>query len=141
MSFHVYLDPANRPSAAPPAFPRIIQNAVYIIPTDEFIQSRHVHDFVRADLGEGRWIAVDGGLQYIRRAGDLDQEGILWEDWSLQDTDSFGKIAERLLWDGRPLSCRSPEELQVILTYTVPLLHRQVVYYLLSLHANPYRPS
>lgn len=46
----------------------IIQNAVICTKCDDFIVSKHVHDFVTCKCGA---ISVDGGQEYLRRSGDL----------------------------------------------------------------------
>jgi len=46
----------------------IIQNAVICGNCDDFIVSKHRHDFVTCKCGA---ISVDGGQEYLRRSGDL----------------------------------------------------------------------
>jgi hypothetical protein len=46
----------------------IVQNAVICNKCDDFIVSKHRHDFVTCKCGA---ISVDGGQAYLRRIGDL----------------------------------------------------------------------
>lgn len=46
----------------------IVQNAVICKKCDDFIVSKHRHDFVTCKCGA---ISVDGGQAYLRRVGDL----------------------------------------------------------------------
>lgn len=46
----------------------IVQNAVICNKCDDFIVSKHRHDFVTCKCGA---ISVDGGQEYLRRVGDL----------------------------------------------------------------------
>ena len=46
----------------------IVQNAVICTKCDDFIVSKHRHDFVTCKCGV---ISVDGGQEYLRRVGDL----------------------------------------------------------------------
>ena len=46
----------------------IVQNAVICNKCDDFIVSKHRHDFVTCKCGA---ISVDGGQEYLRRSGDL----------------------------------------------------------------------
>lgn len=48
----------------------IIRNAARCSVCDDFIESKHVHDFVWCKCGA---IAVDGGREYLRRVGNLDK--------------------------------------------------------------------
>ncbi len=82
---------------------KLIQNAVRIVDEDLFLVSTHVHDFVMHRLQDGREIAVDGGLAYTRRVGDLyalDEEG-KYEEWSMSDDWPLADVAEKLLWGTR----------------------------------------
>jgi hypothetical protein len=58
----------------------IVQNAAYCIECSDEIISKHVHDFVTCKCG---LISVDGGQEYIRRAGDL--TAAVNMSWSLPD--------------------------------------------------------
>lgn len=46
----------------------IVQNAVFCNKCNDFIFSKHRHDFVSCSCGA---ISVDGGQEYLRRVGDL----------------------------------------------------------------------
>ena len=48
---------------------RIIQNEIQCHSCGEIIYSAHVHDFKWCECGA---VGVDGGLEYLRRAGNLD---------------------------------------------------------------------
>lgn len=58
----------------------IIQNAATCRKCDDFIVSKHRHDFVECKCGA---IFVDGGQEYLRRGGDL--ENILDMSWELPE--------------------------------------------------------
>ncbi len=47
----------------------IVQNAVLCSKCDDFIVSKHRHDFVTCECGN---ISVDGGQEYLRRVGGLE---------------------------------------------------------------------
>jgi hypothetical protein len=124
----------------------IIQNAVRILEGDgnTFLISSHTHDFRTHTFEDGTYIAVDGGPDYLRRVGCLDQKGVKYVDWSIDESTPFKTVKERLLWgtlgkDGKgPLKyvilkdCET-EHLQSILTYQYPPnkplnpLHKMVI--------------
>jgi hypothetical protein len=55
----------------------IVQNAVTCKKCDDFIVSKHRHDFVTCSCGT---ISVDGGQEYLKRYGDLEQYlDLSWE--------------------------------------------------------------
>lgn len=58
----------------------IVQNAVICNKCDDFIVSKHRHDFVTCKCGN---ISVDGGQEYLRRAGvgisDRSYTNMSWE--------------------------------------------------------------
>lgn len=58
----------------------IIQNAVICNKCDDFIVSKHRHDFVECKCGN---IAVDGGQEYLRRVGTM--KSYVDMSWSLPD--------------------------------------------------------
>lgn len=58
----------------------IVQNAVTCNKCDDFIVSKHRHDFVTCKCGA---ISVDGGQAYLRRSGDL-KSGID-HSWEISD--------------------------------------------------------
>ena len=58
----------------------IVQNAVTCKKCDDFIVSKHRHDFVTCSCGA---ISVDGGQSYLRRSGDLEQ--CLDLSWEIPD--------------------------------------------------------
>lgn len=47
--------------------PRIIRNAARCLYCHDEIESTHVHDFKWCSCGA---VAVDGGMEYVRRVGD-----------------------------------------------------------------------
>lgn len=58
----------------------IVQNAVICNKCDDFIVSKHRHDFVTCKCGN---IAVDGGQEYLRRVGTM--KSYVDMSWSLPD--------------------------------------------------------
>lgn len=67
----------------------IVQNAVICNKCDDFIVSKHRHDFVTCKCGA---VSVDGGQAYLRRVGGLEQNenGDRWRgytdlSWELPD--------------------------------------------------------
>ena len=58
----------------------IVENAVTCKKCDDFIVSKHRHDFVTCSCGA---ISVDGGQSYLRRSGDLEQ--CLDLSWEIPD--------------------------------------------------------
>ena len=46
---------------------KIIKNAIQCRKCGDVIESKHVHDFVSCSCGA---VAVDGGLDYLRRCGN-----------------------------------------------------------------------
>lgn len=61
----------------------IVQNAVVCNLCDDFIVSKHRHDFVTCTCGA---ISVDGGQAYLRRRGSSIAEGTYTDhSWELSD--------------------------------------------------------
>jgi hypothetical protein len=61
----------------------IVQNAVICNNCDDFIVSKHVHDFVECKCGA---IFVDGGQNYLRRGGSAITRGSYIDmSWELPD--------------------------------------------------------
>jgi len=55
----------------------IVENAVTCKKCDDFIVSKHRHDFVTCSCGA---ISADGGQEYLKRYGDLEQYlDLSWE--------------------------------------------------------------
>lgn len=54
---------------------KLIRNRIKCNRCGDVIESKHVHDFVRCSCGA---VAVDGGLDYGRRVGNVDD----WVDIS-----------------------------------------------------------
>lgn len=48
---------------------KILRNAARCRRCGDVVESRHVHDFRRCSCGS---VFVDGGLEYVRRGGNLD---------------------------------------------------------------------
>lgn len=59
----------------------IVQNAVVCTKCDDFIFSRHIHDYVTCSCGA---ISVDGGQAYLRRSGD--RSVAIDCSWEIEDT-------------------------------------------------------
>ena len=70
----------------------LIYNAIRT-PDGTILESRSVHDFVGHTDANGKFYAVDGGLEYPRRCGDMD-----YEELSLTLEDEFSKIRDTLQW-------------------------------------------
>lgn len=84
--------------------PHLIQNAVYIPEDDVYIKSEHVHDYVAHTFKDGKEIAVDGGLSYARRVGNIVEleQSNRYQEYCLVSDDKFeGFITDRLLWGSR----------------------------------------
>ena len=73
----------------------LIYNAIRT-PDGTILESRSVHDFVSHTDANGKFYAVDGGLEYLRRCGDMD-----YEELSLTLEDEFSKIRDTLQWGTR----------------------------------------
>jgi len=83
---------------------QLTQNSVYIPEDDLYIVSHHTHDYVEHTFRDGKTIAVDGGLDYGRRTGDLYEldEARRYQEWCLTTEDAFEPtIVNRLLWGTR----------------------------------------
>lgn len=71
---------------------KIIQNEVKCTKCGDIIFSTHVHDFVRCTCGV---IAVDGGMAYLRRVGDMS----VCEDRSMSmDIDALEACKKAVRW-------------------------------------------
>lgn len=90
----------------------IIQNAIKITENKNitYLVSSHVHDFNTYTFKDGKEISIDGGRNYIKRAGDilninhnqfLETPESKYVEWSLDDSQDFDLIKERLLWGSR----------------------------------------
>lgn len=80
------------------------QNAIYIPEDDLYLISSHVHDYREHKLRDGKTIAVDGGKEYARRAGDLEQlsDAERYHEYLVTDLDPFEPVVvDRLLWGTR----------------------------------------
>jgi hypothetical protein len=60
----------------------IVQNAVICCKCDDFIVSKHRHDFVTCKCGA---ISVDGGQAYLRRVGGLAPGSYTDLSWEISD--------------------------------------------------------
>jgi hypothetical protein len=79
----------------------IIQNAVKITEDgkDFYLISTHVHDFAQYVFKSGRYYAVDGGNEYLRRAYNInDDESECIKLWCLSEQSSLNEICQKLLW-------------------------------------------
>lgn len=76
----------------------IVQNAVICHKCDDFIFSKHRHDYVECKCGA---IAVDGGQEYLRRVGDMSAASDY--SWSIPDElyRACGEAAEEAYNTGR----------------------------------------
>lgn len=121
----------------------LIQNAIHIRETDFYLVSTYVHDYKEYAFKDGPIVAVEGGREYARRAGDCLNVEINfleghYEEVCLNETDPFSWIADRLLWgtrgkDGtlpythRPIKEFTLEHLTAILALKdVAPMHRRV---------------
>lgn len=130
----------------------IIQNAIQILEGNEkFLVSSHVHDFRTHTFEDGTSISVDGGYDYIKRCfpeGDTGY-GKKWYGYSLNSSDPFDTIKERLLWGTRGIDGKQPlnwvrlidcstTHLQAILEYpyqigkTLSPIYTKVIKHILS---------
>ena len=73
----------------------LIYNAIRT-PDGTILESRSVHDFVGHTDTNGKFYAVDGGLEYLKRCGDND-----YEELSLTLEDDFSKIRRVVSWGTR----------------------------------------
>lgn len=83
--------------------PKVIQNAIYIIEEDRVVASTHRHHFHPFAI-HGNLYAIDGGCDYIRWIGDV-QELINSHDiinLNLVDTDNIAYMSQRLIWGTHP---------------------------------------
>ncbi len=135
----------------------LIQNALRIVETDLYLVSTDVHAYVEYAFRDGRIIAIDGGKEYARRAGDcLNADANFldgrYEEWCLNDTDPIEWIRNRLLWGTRgkdgtlPYQHRTVRELaarpdgmahmRAILRGCLNInpIHKSVVEYWLAMH-------
>lgn len=73
----------------------ILYNAIRT-PDGTILESRSVYDFVGHTDANGKFYAVDGGLEFLRRCGDMN-----YEELSLTLEDEFRKIRDTLQWGTR----------------------------------------
>lgn len=76
----------------------IVQNAVICNKCDDFIVSKHRHDFVTCSCGA---ISVDGGQAYLRRVGGLTKPGEapVYTDMSWEIPDELYKACSQAVLD------------------------------------------
>lgn len=86
----------------------ILYNAIRT-PDGTVIQSRSVHDYVTHKDANGKYYAVDGGLEYLRRVGSPD-----YEEMFLTDKDDFSKVREVVTWGTRGKDGKQPLEYKKI---------------------------
>ena len=89
---------------------KLLQNALYIPENDLYLISTHVHDYREHVFKDFLTLAVDGGLDYCRRVGDLfklDEAG-RYIECCLQDDMPFEYIADKLLWGSSGVDGKSP---------------------------------
>lgn len=80
----------------------ILYNAIRT-PDGTIMQSKFVHDYVTHKDANGKYYAVDGGLEYLRRIGSPD-----YEELSLTDKDDFSKVREVVTWGTRGKDGKQP---------------------------------
>ena len=71
---------------------RIIQNEIQCHSCGEIIYSAHVHDFKWCECGA---VGVDGGLEYLRRSGNLHD---VVERSMLIDEDALAACMQAISW-------------------------------------------
>jgi hypothetical protein len=79
----------------------IVQNAVICNKCDDYIFSKHRHDFVQCKCGN---IFVDGGQEYLRRGGHgLTDRSYVDLSWSIEDDiyNDCAAVVEEALATGR----------------------------------------
>lgn len=87
----------------------ILYNAIRT-PDGTIIQSKSVHDYVtHKDANNGKYYAIDGGLEYLRRVGFHD-----YEELFLTDKDDFNKVREVVTWGTRGKDGKQPLEYKKI---------------------------
>ena len=82
----------------------ILYNAIRT-PDGTLLVSYHRHDYVAHKDANGKYYAVDGGLEYLRRIGTID-----YEELSLTDKDDFSKVREVVTWGTRGKDGKQPLE-------------------------------
>jgi hypothetical protein len=104
----------------------IIQNAVKITEDgkETFLVSSSVHHFNQYTFKDGSTFAVDGGKEYLRRVGDLNDSRVS-DFYSLNDTQPFHVIKELLLWGTRGKS--GQEKVRYILLWKCSTPHLQAI--------------
>ena len=86
----------------------ILYNAIRT-PDGTIIQSKYVHDYVAHEDANGKYYAVNGGLEYLLRIGTMD-----YEELSLTDKDDFNKVREVVTWGTRGKDGKQPLEYKKI---------------------------
>lgn len=86
----------------------IIQNCVKILECSppKYLVSKFTHDFQTYVFKDKTSISVDGGASYIRRAGNLSDESVMWAEWSLDNKSFMRDLRNKLLWNTRGVSGR-----------------------------------
>lgn len=98
---------------------QLIYNAIQT-PDGTVIESTHRHDFVcHTDAVTGKTYCVDGGLEYLRRVGDVGD----CEDISLYDDQDFSTLREYLKWGTRGKEGDQPLEFKPIKNLDTSHLH------------------
>ena len=82
----------------------ILYNAIRT-PDGTLLVSHHRHDYVAHKDANGKYYAVDGGLEYLRRIGTMD-----YEELSLTDKDPFSKVRCAVTWGTRGKDGNQPLE-------------------------------
>lgn len=81
----------------------IIYNAIRT-PDGTILESRYRHDFKQYVDKNGKYYAVDGGLDYIKRSYDT----VDYEEFSLYNDSPFELIRERFTWGTRGINGDQP---------------------------------
>lgn len=105
---------------------KLIQNAIECHTCGVIIVSTHRHDFVQCLCGN----AVDGGLDYIRRIGDLEN----MTDLILTENDSSELVRKYLVWGTRGINGDQPLDYKRIMDLETS--HLEAILRTQS-HANP----
>lgn len=87
---------------------KLLQNAI-ICPDGTILNSKHTHDYQAHEQADGTYYMRDGGLSYIRGAGDKPKE-----DLTLYTDDPFEVIREKYLIGKRRLKDVDTKELKIL---------------------------
>jgi hypothetical protein len=113
----------------------ILENKVKCLKCEDIIVSAHRHDFNSCSCGK---ISVDGGMDYLRRSGDLDN----YEDLSIYGTQdemkyhlrwgTYGKEGDQPLTYIKLSDCEDDHLLAILENARPGLIYRQAIFELLD---------